>query len=103
MSLRLFSRAPCTRIISWLSAAWTPVGLPFFLLLAVLAVLIVSPWVGRGRLVGPRRGPDGSAAFLDADHVACGIADGAVTHAVRLLRRLLDDLGVTRLQPLEGA
>jgi hypothetical protein len=22
MSLRLFTRAPCTRIISWLSAAW---------------------------------------------------------------------------------
>ena len=35
----------------------------------------------------------GSAHFLDADHVARGIADGAVANPVRLIGRLLDDVG----------
>src|SRR5512142_1797254 len=48
-----------------------------------------------------RRG--GSAQFLDADQVARRIAEGAVANPVRLLDRLLDDLGVAGLQPLEGA
>src|SRR4029453_17638992 len=47
--------------------------------------------------------PDGSAQLLDAEQVARGIADGAVANPVGLLGRLLDDLGVARLQPLEGA
>ena len=43
MSLRLFSRAPCTRIRSWLSAAWR-VGDCVF----VVTVLIVSQsWQSR--------------------------------------------------------
>src|SRR5215211_3863361 len=45
----------------------------------------------------------GSAELLDADHVTRGIAEGAVTNAVRLLGRLLDDLGAAGLHPLEGA
>jgi len=45
----------------------------------------------------------GSAHFLDADQVARGITEGAVADSVRLLDRLLDDLGVAGLQPLEGA
>src|SRR3954449_9103140 len=80
-SLRLFTRAPCTRIRSWLSAACgagerVPV---------LVAMLIVS------------------AELLDAEQVARGIAEGAVANSVRLLGRLLDDLGVAGLQPLEGA
>src|SRR4051794_33235383 len=46
---------------------------------------------------------DGSAKLLDADQVARGIAEGAVADAVRLLGRLLDDLGVAGLHLLEGA
>jgi hypothetical protein len=45
----------------------------------------------------------GSAQLLDADQVARGIAEGAVADPVRLVGRLLDDLGVAGLQPLEGA
>jgi hypothetical protein len=47
--------------------------------------------------------PDGSAKLLDADQVARGIAEGAIADPVRLVGRLLDDLGVAGLQPLEGA
>src|SRR5947209_17898138 len=49
------------------------------------------------------RSPDGSAQFLDADQVARAIAESAVANPVRLCGRLLDDLGVAGLQPLEGA
>ena len=44
-----------------------------------------------------------SDQLLDADQVARGIAEGAVADPVRLVDRLLDDLGVAGLQPLEGA
>ena len=44
----------------------------------------------------------GSAQLLDADEVAGGIADGAVTYAVRLLGGLLDDLGEQCLNPVDG-
>src|SRR5919109_3720133 len=44
-----------------------------------------------------------SAQLLDADQVPRGIAKGAVADPVRLIDRLLDDLGVAGLQPLEGA
>src|SRR5215203_1205017 len=44
-----------------------------------------------------------SAQLLDADQIARGIADGAVANAVRLLGRLLDDLGAAGLQPREDA
>src|SRR5690625_2647745 len=43
-----------------------------------------------------------SAQFLDAEQVACWVADGAVADPVRLIGRLLDDLPVGGLQPLEG-
>src|SRR5215472_9781087 len=50
------------------------------------------------------RSPGGSAPLLDADQVARGIAEGAVANTVRLLGRLLDNLGgVAGLEPLEGA
>ena len=48
-------------------------------------------------------GVDDLAQLLDADQVARGIAEGAVADAVGLVGRLLDDLGVAGLQPLEGA
>src|SRR5882724_9260897 len=62
-SLRLFSRAPCTRIRSWLSAAWSSGDR----LVLVVVLLIVS------------------AQLLDTDHVAGGITQGAVANPVRLL------------------
>src|SRR5690242_6191065 len=56
-----------------------------------------------GRSAGaPSRRTDGSAQLLDADQVARGVAEGAVAHAVRLVDRLLDDLGPTGLHLLEG-
>src|SRR5213080_1114613 len=80
-SLRLFTRAPCTRIRSWLSAACSPGDS----VSVVVAVVMVTPIAGRlGQL-------------LDADQVARGIAEGAVAHAVRLVGGLLDDLGVAGL------
>src|SRR5919201_520663 len=80
-SLRLFSRAPCTRIRSWLSAACSA-G-------ACVSVTVV-PW-------------DASAQLLNPDERAGRVAEGAVAHSVRLIGRLLDDLGVAGLQPIEGA
>jgi hypothetical protein len=41
--------------------------------------------------------------FQDADQLARAIAEGTVANHVRLLGRLLDDLGVAGLQTLEGA
>src|ERR1043165_5697795 len=76
-SLRLLTRAPCTRIRSWLSAAG--VCAPFFLLTALCS----------GRLV-------------DANQVARWIAHGAVARAPRLVGRLLHDLGVGGTQLLES-
>src|SRR5664280_594239 len=50
-SLRLLTRAPCTRIRSWLSAACSPGdSVP-----VLVAMLIVSQFVRRGRLRGLRR------------------------------------------------
>src|SRR3954453_574871 len=77
-SLRLFTRAPCTRIRSWLSAACSA---------GARASVVVAT----------------SAQLLDADQGARGIAEGAVADPVRLVGRLLDDVGVAGLQPLEGA
>src|SRR3712207_4832152 len=93
-SLRLFSRAPCTRIRSWLSATCIAGDC----LSALVAMLILSP-SGSSWL----RAPGGSAQLLDADHVACGVAEGAVADSVRLLGRLLHDLGAAGLQLREGA
>src|SRR5919205_83782 len=77
-SLRLFTRAPTTRMTSWLSAR-RAAG-------ACVSVLVAtSP----------------SAHLLDADEVAGGIAERAVADPVRLVGRLLDDLGVALLQPRE--
>src|SRR6516225_9524711 len=47
--------------------------------------------------------PSRLALLLDADQVARGITEGTVANPVRLLGRLLDDLGVAGLQPLEEA
>src|SRR6202140_1440482 len=55
-SLRLFTRAPCTRIKSWLSATCSAGDCVSVL----VAMLIVSPSVRRGRLRGLRR-----VAWLD--------------------------------------
>src|SRR3954453_11919131 len=78
-SWRLFTRAPCTRIESWLSPACSARGC------VSVAMLI------------------GSAQLLDADQVARRIAEGGVANPVGLVDRLLDDLGAARLYPLEGA
>src|SRR5687768_4695210 len=84
---RLFSRAPRTRIRSWVSAVgWVAV---LRLFVAMLSLPVVA-----GRVF--------SVQFLDADHGARGISHGAVSHPVGLLGRLLHDLGVARLQSLEG-
>src|SRR3954470_19555730 len=79
-SLRLFTRAPCTRIRSWVSAAC---GSAEFLAAMVLVSL--------GRLALP----------LDADQVPGRVAERAVPHPVRLVGGLLHDLGVRGLQPVE--
>src|SRR3954465_8929245 len=83
-SLRLFTRAPCTRISSWLSAR----GRAGDCASVLVAVLIVAALLGQ---------------LLDADEVARGIAEGAVADPVRLVGRLLDDLGATGLHLLEDA
>src|SRR5260370_2504628 len=88
MSLRLFTRAPCTRIRSW-----RPPTCKAGDCVSVLVAMVI----------GMRRLPDGSAELVDTDLVARGIAEGAIANAVRLRGRLLDDLGATGLQPLEGA
>src|SRR5882757_5948582 len=103
-SLRLFTRAPCTRIRSWLSAACSAGDCVSVL----LALLIVSPSVVRGLVTAPSVQlepalPDRSAHLVDPDVVAGGITQGTVAHAVRLLGGLLDDLGAAGLQTLEGA
>src|SRR5690349_8258810 len=85
-SLRLFTRAPCTRIRSWPSAR----GGAGDCASVLVTVLIVG--------VSRRR----SASLLDADEVARGIAEGAVADPVRLVGRLLHDFGVARLQSREG-
>src|SRR5918997_409406 len=76
-SLRLFTRAPCTRMRSWRSAAWAADRVS-------MAVVTAS------------------ALLLDADQVPGGIAEGAVADPVRLVGRLLHDLRVAGLQPFEG-
>src|ERR1700704_3094979 len=90
MSLRLFTRAPCTRIRSWLSATCGADDRAT----GRVAMLIVSSPVGRA--------PDCSAQLVDADLVARGVAERAVANPVRLLGRLLDYVGATGLQPLEN-
>src|SRR4051794_11549702 len=94
-SLRLFSRAPCTRIRSWLSAACrSDVG--------VWAGAVVI-WISVTRDCRSTNDGRRSADLEDADEVAGGVAERAVAHAPRLVGRLLDDVDVDRLQLLEGA
>src|SRR5690606_7766059 len=81
-SFRLFTRAPCTRIRSWLSATCRAGGRELV----------------RGAIVSV---PPRSAPFLDPEQVACGITEGAVPDAVRLVGRLLHHFGVTGLEPRE--
>src|SRR3954449_10004669 len=89
-SLRLFSRAPCTRIRSWLSAACRP---PSVALLMVMFLPIFDSFEHYDDA-------HASAQLLDADHVARGVEEGTVPNPVRLLDRLLDHLGAG-LEPLE--
>src|SRR3954468_1478842 len=83
MSLRLFSRAPCTRIRSWLSATcgW-------------MALLIVSPSIGGGiNGTGPRPSAAGfrSAVLKQPEHVTVGVGDGGYQAAAAdVARRVLD-------------
>src|SRR6266540_3328090 len=76
-SLRLFTRAPCTRIRSWLSATCGAGDCVSVL----VALLIVSPSVGRGS--GGRPSP----VLEQAEHVAVGVGHGghqaAATDVVR--------------------
>src|SRR4051812_20267514 len=81
-SLRLFSRAPCTRIRSWLSATCGTADCVSVL----VATLIVAPSLPRAS--GGRRSP----VLQQPEDVAVGVADGghqaAATHVVRgLLHR----------------
>src|SRR3954454_21681743 len=102
-SLRLFTRAPCTRIRSWLSATGSAADCGSVLVMVVMA----SPSVGRSRRrrAGPclpdARRVGASAQLLDPDQVAGRVAEGAVTNPVRLDGRLLDDLGIAGLHSLE--
>src|SRR3954452_19739847 len=98
-SLRLFTRAPCTRMRSWLSAARSAPGCVSALSAMLIVLSICWTAAVAGRLVDRGR----SGQLLDADHVARGIAERAVANAVRLVGRLLDDLGLGRLQPRERA
>src|SRR3712207_4917793 len=98
-SLRLFTRAPSTRIRSWLSA-----GCPTADCWSVLvAMLIDSPSVRRAVSPPGRTCPDRSTELLDADHVARRVAEGAVTDAIGLIGRLLDHLRAAALQRRERA
>src|SRR6516225_8872812 len=80
MSLRLFTRAPCTRIRSWLSATCSAAGC-----VSVLAVmLIVSPSVRQGRLRGLRwrrparsgRDRPHSLVLNQPQDIAIGVGEG---------------------------
>src|SRR5664279_5013448 len=81
---------------------------------ALLGLYSAGNFARTRRVAGGRtRGTDGdgaapdavsdSAPLLDADQVARGIADGAVAHPVRLLDRLLHDLGAAGLDLVEGS
>src|SRR5919107_1712110 len=100
-SLRLFSRAPCTRITSWLSARC---GDALSVLVAIFLLSSFRPTTRRRASASGLRPHhhDGSVQLVDADQVARRIAEGAVTNSVRLVGRLLDHLGVAGLQPAEG-
>src|SRR4051812_40659341 len=82
-SLRLFTRAPTTRITSWLSAPCSTGDCASF----VVVMLRVSPTRGSG--------------LRDADEVSRRVAEGAVARAPRLGRRLLQYLGAGRPDLLE--
>src|SRR4029453_4135403 len=71
-SLRLFTRAPCTRIRSWLSASWSAGDCASVL----TAMLIVSPSVSweRGRH---------SRVLEQPEDVAIGVGDGGHQAAAR--------------------
>lgn len=47
---------------------------------------------------GKGRSAVASARLLDTDHVTRGVADCAVADAIRLVHRLMDDLGTARLE-----
>src|ERR1700754_4006631 len=81
-SLRLLTRAPCTRIRSWLSAACGAGGGP-----SVLVAL--RPDLCGGRLV-------------DAHQIARRVAHGEVPRSPRLVGRLLDDVRARGLELLEA-
>src|SRR5947207_13141734 len=104
-SLRLFTRAPCTRIRSWRSATCSA-GACLPVLVAMLIAVSICEAEPPSRCRPCRswlRSPGGSAELVDADQVARGIADGAVANPVGLLGRLLHDVGAAGLQAREGA
>ena len=92
-SLRLFTRAPCTRIRSWLSAAWSA-GVS-----VLVAVLILSP---RPRAIagGVRRsGRSRSSRLLDAVlHRRVALLGRGEDHRLRQLRPVAEILELQRLQ-----
>jgi len=86
-SLRLFSRAPCTRIRSWLSATCGAGGcVPL-----VMAVVIVSPsvWRGRGAPFGRAAAPRSAAPRR------CCVRNGAGAHGSWSSPRTLPSGSVT--------
>jgi DHA3 family tetracycline resistance protein-like MFS transporter len=54
-------------------------------------------------LIPEVRALDASAQLLDADQVAGGVTEGAIADPVGLVGRLLDDVGVAGLEPLEDS
>src|SRR5690606_29865071 len=107
-SLRLFSRAPCTRISSWPSATCDASALGFVLIVAPYRCVIVAGAGGRSRGFlrrgvgsGARR-VDGSGGLVDADHVARGVAEGAVADAVGLVGGFLEHFAAGGADALEG-
>src|SRR3954452_16677978 len=66
--LRLFTRAPCTRIRSWLSAACSAGGC----VSGVVAVLIVPPSVGQALGQGCLQAPPGSLRPAEAGRSGFG-------------------------------
>src|SRR5690242_6811691 len=97
-SLRLFSRAPCTRIRSWLSATCGAGDRVSFLVAMLVCSIVVR--AGSGPASGLRAGSP-APALREADHVARRVAEVAVADAVRLVDRLLQHLGAGGLDALE--
>src|SRR3990170_8008431 len=100
-SLRLFTRAPCTRIRSWLSATCSAGDCVSVL----VALLIVSPSVGRGRLRGHRERRlvvDAVGGSVGGDGAGSGVQELGSAH--RFLHERADPclFGGSQLRQREG-